>query len=543
MTKKLTIALAALLIFVFVLSGSAFGLSKDRYTNGEQYGVFFNNYDPNFYTGFTPRVQDKNRIKIHLGRGNQVRVRMVLPEETIVNYLPDQAARYSLYKEVIDKNIIQLTANMAWEDYQKRVEAEKLLDLAQKKSSYDDGQWRELNLEYMAKLCPDRLFHIQKDFDKMVETFAGVLAASGSVDKLQAKLDLVNTFFPHRIFAYNLTEQQDAALPGLISLAKAGDMAAFKPKAEAFFHDITDKIYPVENGKIDYWEFSAIYPAGTYDQTTTYKGQTIPVITTTGIWYMQPRTQGAGIVGMVDYISPRGYYGVMPWMPYQHAGGNLYNAFHNPGISNWIQGHPLLPKQWSNMTEGSRDGKPFLRSSITSRGPVSHGCTRLNPGHLSEMREMLPSTSDGMEKIVVYRNLSHCYDVFDIDGDGKEEVMGVQYYIAFRHTKSRVAKQIWAQNNRKDFYNWMYGDEMQFGPIGEVTFKEVYDGKFLKRKAVQGKKYENLKLFEAPYSPEGLQFYTLKGVDTFSEKGVGFNRELRRVGYGYTIDRKKLFLN
>jgi len=47
-----------------------------------------------------------------------------------------------------------------------------------------------------------------------------------------------------------------------------------------------------------------------------------------------------------------------------------------------------------------------------------------------------------MEGIVNHRNISHCYDVFDRKGDGAVEIMGVQYYIAFRHTQSRVAKEI-----------------------------------------------------------------------------------------------------
>ncbi|NOQ46207.1 MAG: hypothetical protein GQ559_05980 [Desulfobulbaceae bacterium] len=56
----------------------------------------------------------------------------------------------------------------------------------------------------------------------------------------------------------------------------------------------------------------------------------------------------------------------------------------------------------------------------------------MSPGHLTEFREMLPSTSDGMKSIRVFLNLSQCYDVFDVDGDGTEEAMGVQYYIAFQ---------------------------------------------------------------------------------------------------------------
>jgi hypothetical protein len=246
---------------------------------------------------------------------------------------------------------------------------------------------------------------------------------------------------------------------------------------------------------------------------------------------------------MVDYISSAGYYGLMPMLPYQYSGSRSYNAIHNPGISHWIPGHALLPVEWKNYTEGSRNGKPFNRIAFTSRGPVSHGCTRCNAGHLTELREMLPSTSEAMEGIPHYRSLSHCYDIFDVRGDGNPKVMGVQYYFAFRHTKSRVAKEIWAQNNRKDFYAWLYGDEIDFGPIGQVMFKEAYGYRFLKKKALQGKKYENITLHEAPYEPEYLQFYVINGVNSLSREGMDFNRELRRVGYGYEIDRKILGLD
>jgi hypothetical protein len=57
-----------------------------------------------------------------------------------------------------------------------------------------------------------------------------------------------------------------------------------------------------------------------------------------------------------------------------------------------------------------------------------------------------------------------------------------------------------------------------------------------------GKRYPDLKLFEAPYEPERLQFYQIKGVDTYSRKAMDFNREMRRVGYGYDIDRATLLL-
>lgn len=529
-------------LVVGLVAGRALALSSERWTNSTPYGVFFNDYDPNFYTGFVPRVQERERVKIHLGRGNQIRVRMVLSDQTIDNYLTDQVARHDLYKEVIDAKVIRLTTNTAWETYDQRFRDEGIADLAAKRGTVSPEEWRELNLRAIAKLSPDRLFHIQKDFGQMVDAYAALLKASDPPTTLEAKLDLVNAFFPHRIVLDRLTPQQDAALGELVSLAKADQLADFRPKAQAFFADVTGNVYSIRDGKLDYWEFTTIYPAGTYDKTTTYNGMVIPEITTTGIWPLIPRMHGKGFLGMIDYISSEGYYGLMPMLPYEYAGGITYNAIHNTGISNWIAGHPLLPKEWASVKDGSRNGKPFNRVAITSRGPVSHGCTRLNNGHLAELREMLPSTSAGMQGIVTYRNLSHCYDVFDPKGDGDDQVMGVQYYIAFRHTDSRVANQIWVQNDREDFYRWLYGNEMTYGPIGAVTFKEVHDGKFVERKAREGKTYQNLKLYEAPYLPETIQFYTINGVDSLSEEGMDFNRELRRVGYGYTVDRKKLRL-
>ena len=507
-------------------------------------GVFFNDYDPNFYTGFVPRVQDKNRIKIHLGRGNQLRVRMVLPPESIDHYLEDQVAKHDLYQEVIDTGVIELSSNTEWERYHQRVVDEDLHALVARRGSVSDAQWHELTLKTIDRLNPERLYHIQMDFSALVANWQSLLAAAEAVDGLEAKLDLINQLFPQRLFAYQLTEEQEASFAEL--LASAGNQAdpSFAARTEAFFHDLTDGIYrgQLRDGKLDYWEYTAIYPAGTYDTTTKYAGKSIPMITTPGIWYFMPRMHGTGMIGMVDYISGAGYYGLIPMFPYEYGGGSAYNSIHNTGISNWIAGHKLLPTEWAKYAEGSRNGKPYNRVALTSRGPVSHGCTRLGSGHLAELRELLPSTTEAMVGLVNHRNPSHCYDVFDRRGDGDVEIMGVQYYFAFRHTNARVAKQIWAQNNREDFYAWLYGDEMNYGPIGQVTFDEVCEGKFVGRKTREGKHWKDLRLYEAPYQPETIQFYKIKGVESLSHQGMNFNRELRRVGFGYEIDRKQLLL-
>ncbi len=536
--------LATAVVFLVVSASIASAQRVERWNDPTPYGTFFNDYDPNFHVGFIPRVQDATRIKMHVARGNQLRVRMILPDDTIDNFLTDMKAKHDLQKELIDSGVITLTSTMYWEDFERLYAAAGIDEKVARKSSLSPEQWRKLNVEAIDELNPERLYHIQKDFDPMVDAWAALLRANPVAEKLQAKVDLVNELFHNRIWVSNLTETQLAAFDRLHTQAQeAGTSTAFRAETQALFMDLTDNIYAVNDGKIDYWEYTAIYPAGTYDRTTTHNGRKIPMITTPGIWDLKPREYGTGMVGMVDYISKAGYYGLIPMFPYEYGGGSAYNSIHNTGISNWIQGHQLIPTEWRTYTEGSRTGKPFNRVALTSRGPVSHGCTRLNSGHLAEMRELLPSTSKQMEGIRTFRYISHCYDVFDRYGDGKDEIMGVQYYIAFRHTKSRVAKEIWAQNNRKDFYDWMYGPEMVYGDIGKVTFPTVCQGKFLKDKEFEGKTFEGLTMYEAPYQPETLQFYKIKGVDGTSPAGMEFNREVRRVGHGYSVDRAKLRLN
>ncbi len=348
MIRKLSIVAAAALLGVAATVTVASALSRQRWTNAEPYGIFFNDYDPNFYTGFVPRVQDRNRVKIHLARGNQLRIRLILPDETIESFIPDQVAKHDLYEEVIDRGIIELTSNTKWEEYQQRYQAEGFPGLAAKQGSLSPSAWRDLNLKTIDRLNPERLYHIRKPVNGMLDAWMGLLAAADTSEELDlaAKLDFVNEIFPNRIFAWELSEERDAAFTELLALAKTRNAAAFRPKALAFFHDVTGNVYPVKDGAVDYWEMTVIYAAGTYDTTTRWKGKQIPQITTPGIWFFMPRMHGNGIIGMVDYISGAGYYGILPMFPYEYGGGSAYNSIHNTGISNWIAGHPLLPKEW-----------------------------------------------------------------------------------------------------------------------------------------------------------------------------------------------------
>jgi len=239
---------------VVPLSSSAVektALGKQRFADATPYGLFFNDYDPNFYTGFVPRVQEQERIKIHVARGNQLRVRMVLSDATVDNFLLDQVAKHDLYKEVIDRGVIQLTSNTAWEDYHARFESEGLREKAARKGSLSPEKWRALNAETIDALNPERLYRIQADFAKLAADWQPLLAASEAADDLGAKLDLVNALFPRRMFVFDLDEGQDAALGELVVLAKAGGAAAFRTEELAFFNSVTDGIYGVEDGRID----------------------------------------------------------------------------------------------------------------------------------------------------------------------------------------------------------------------------------------------------------------------------------------------------
>jgi len=161
---------------------------------------------------------------------------------------------------------------------------------------------------------------------------------------------------------------------------------------------------------------------------------------------------------------------------------------------------------------------------------------------MSEFRQLMPASSDDLLKVPTYRNEPFCYDVFDFNAEGKPQVMGVQYYLAFRSTNDHVPIATYVTNKREPFYRWLYGDNVNLGPVGSATLKSVPVCKFVGRKAVEGQTFSNVPLFEAKWTPETIQFYDIKGVAPDSTPGFEFNRELRKVGHGHQTDRAKLLL-
>jgi hypothetical protein len=151
---------------------------------------------------------------------------------------------------------------------------------------------------------------------------------------------------------------------------------------------------------------------------------------------------------------------------------------------------------------------------------MSHGCTHLNAGHISELRQLLPAETAQLYAVDLFYNTSYDYDVFDIDGDFTPEVMGVRYFIAYS-LKDNKPDRLRVRNERRAYYDWLYGSELEYDGADRGVFRNIRDGRFIGRTALDGTAYPRLALHEAGYEPEKIQFYRL--VD------IPFARELRQV--------------
>ncbi len=508
-------------------------------------GIYFHWYEPSFYTGFAPQTQDPSRAHIELSRGNQVRLTMVLGEAEIDTYLDDLVMRRNTYQELVDRKVIVLTTNREYERFVERLDQTGVAAAVAGRAASGPDAYRQKIVEVMQALNPGRVFKLYIPFDRLATAWHARLAASSPADLAAdpTRLDLANALLPGRIALYKMEPALSSSLAAAAEAARTSSAndPAFVDKAAAFLDQATGGHYRVRDGFVDAVELTAIYPAGTVEGTTTYKGEKLPDFGVTGMWPLIARTQGRGLVGMVDYLSPNPGYGFITMLPYQHAGGIVYNAFHNAGVRCELGSTRFLPAAWRKVI-GERDGKkPYQNLWIVSRGPTSHGCTRLGSGHMTELRNSLPASSKTLEQVTHYRNLPQCYDVFDIDGRGTPQVMGVQYYLAYRSDEhTPIASYV--TNKRDPYYRWLYGDNIALAAPGQARLKSVPTCRFVGRKAQEAETLADMPLYEPEWTPETIQFYTLKPAAFTSNAGFEFNRELRKVGAGHTTDRPKLFL-
>ena len=508
-------------------------------TENQPQGVFYYRIEPSFYTGFAPRCQDPKGIHIHLGRGNQVRVTLVLSNQVIDSYLPDLALRYGVYNELIQKSNIKLTQNMGFEKFDRIIRDENIVKLAHEKNSMGQQAYRKISLEILEKLNPGRVFHINIDFDRQMRRWSTQLASFlNKKPTIQESLALINDMLPTRIWVSELPWQLKEKLDNAINLYAVYEedlkspvaWKSFYHAAVALFELATQGIYDL-NGKIlDFYEFTAVYPVGTLNQFAKYDGQNIPLYPCPGKRNLieHQRTK------VVDHIPDKQCYGYLPWLPYMHVGKTLHNSFHTLWFQNDTKQNTFIPKEWKQNTKNSRTGKPYPRLWLLSRGPMSHGCTHVNAGHISELRQMLPSDEKLLPQVVTYRNKSNHFDVFDIDGDGRLEVMGVKYFHAYSLKNKKPYKRR-AAADRKSFYKWLYVDGYRYDADGGLVFDQAPTSRFVQKNAYKGETFENIPLYEADYTPETIQFY--------NRMPIPFVRELRRISSTYDHNRKVLKLD
>ena len=511
-------------------------------------GVYFYWYEPSFYTGFAPRTQDRSRVHLELSRGNQQRLTIVLGSDELDAYLSNLLAKRDLVQQMVDSGVIELSTNKEFEHYTAALTKAGVEEAVAAKAGLGPDGYREKTIEIMTRLNPDRVFHIAIPVEPALGDWHALLAGvgEGGLDSKGAQLDAANGILPGRVNLYEMGEELTAELNKSLDMVKAGKNAVdpeFRKQALRFLELATNGHYQVADDRIAALEFTAVYPAGTAKAWTNYKGAKLPEFGVTGVWPLVPREHGKGIMGMVDYLSTNPGYGFIPLLGYQYAGGIAYNAIHNAGVRSQLNSAPFLPKEWTKVPGERNPDKGYQNLWIGSRGPASHGCTRLPSGHMSELRDALPSTSEGMEGIPNFRNKPQCFDVFDIDGDGNAEVMGVQYYLAFWGVK-HTPKASYAPNDRKGFYEWLYKDNIAYNDDGSAVIKEVPVCRFTGlKKAEEVQVLKDVPLYEAPYARESIQFYLTKSVNFDTRPGFELNRELRRVGAGYELDRKKLRLD
>lgn len=495
-----------------------------------EFGVYYDRWEPTFYTGFAPRTLDPARLHLHVGRGNQLRATAVLSDRVLVEYARDLDARVTTYRRLIDQKRLVSSQNTEFAKMEATLAGLALPKLLEEESTLEPAALRRRNLALMERLNPGRVFEVEISEDTLIESWLARLEPGDRklLDR-RRRLDLVNALLPTRLWIAELdsaTRQELGALLKLAPRATAeGEAAipdAFREAYFALLGRITDGRYPRSDGKLRFAEFTAIYPIGTFNEYTEYKGHPIPLYPTPGRRALTTHQR----TKTVDHIPTKANYSYSPWIPYMHVGETMHNSFHTL----WWRMEPekaeFLPPEWLNDDPRRAEG-PSRFLWLLSRGPMSSGCTHLNVGHIAELRQLLPSEASKLAEVDVFLNRSYNYDVFDIDGDLKPEVMGVRYFVAYS-LRNKQPHRLRVRNERHAFYEWLYGDEIRTREDDSVWFPEVQDGRFVERTAQRGETFHDVDLYEAAYEPERVQFYTLVDID--------FARRLRQVAYAHPFD-------
>jgi hypothetical protein len=522
--RMLTALLTALSMTTSAAAVAAADENGQTLEGPPEYGLYYDAYEPAFYTGFAPRTLDPRRLHLHLGRGNQLRVTVVLGDDVLREYARDLLARQRTYRALIDSGRLVPTQNTALADFDRAIADAQVERTVAEEATLAPAAIEERNLALLERLNPGRVFRVRMPVDELLRRWLATLRPEDrrSMDRAR-QLEVLNRMMPTRLFVAELEPGIAAQLNALVRRAPEGpiDAAVLDDLRPAFLELLaaaTAGIYPVRDGAVAFSEFTAIYPVGTFNAYTSLHGRQIPQYPTPGRRALttHQRTETP------DHVPTVGVYSYFPWLPYMHVGPRMHNALHTLFWRMKPAETSFLPPQWRAMKDA--DGEPYQYLWLLSRGPMSHGCTHVNAGHISELRQLLPAPTDRLDEVDLFHNTSFDYDVFDIDGDFSPEVMGVHYYIAYS-LKNDKPDRLRVRNERRAYYDWLYAGELGYDADDRGVFARVRDGKFIDRKAVAGTEYNDIPLYEARYEPERIQFYRL--VD------IPFAKELRKVGARY----------
>src|SRR5215813_7107914 len=472
------------------------------------YGVYYDRREPSFYTGFAPRTPDPRRLHLHVGRGNQLRVTAVLADDVLAEYARDLWQRWRTYRTLIDSGRLVLTQNRAFDEFEQRLRDVDLERLVREEKTLAPAALRERNLRLLERLNPGRVFRIRMPVDDVVQRWSAEVRPEDHrrLDGAR-RLELLNLLLPTRLWVTDLEPSVGTR--------------ATKPTPDlrgaylALLARVSHGLYPVRDGALAFDEFTAIYPVGTFNEYTTWNGKRIPYYPTPDVRTLTTHQR----TRTVDHIPTDESYGYSPWLPYMHVGTNMHNSFHTLWWQMELEHTAFLPAAWRSGSQDT-DGKQYRYLWLLSRGPMSHGCTHVNAGHIAELRQLLPAETERLYDVDVFYNQSQLYDVFDIDGDLTPEVMGVRYFVAYS-LRDKTPDQLRAPVERRAYYAWLYAGELGYDAADHGVFHGVRDAGFVGRTAVVGHEYARIALREAAYEPERVQFYRL--VD------IPFARELRKV--------------
>ncbi|MGZ3695520.1 MAG: hypothetical protein ACXWQO_15530 [Bdellovibrionota bacterium] len=528
-------------------------------------------YYPSFYTGFAPRVNTPSRIHIRLARGNNTRMSLILDEQTISDYLFDLAKKYQVFQTMTNKsggtaivntNIDNKSASFLPQlaNFNKILESDSYGILPFVARAKTGATTREeiysKGLETLTALNPGRMYSIRlnltNEFRKWKSQMRATLGTQDAATYFakspsQTVIAIDSLVWGRVNYVAKPSAEVMTKLATLAEMAKLdGNEDEFVLNALALFKVVTGDKYQIRHlaggrwedaiqcssaasCQLIYSEFTTIYPTGTVvERVRDQFGNSISGFGTTGLFQFLSRSYAE-----FDNIREEAYYGWIPKMDYEGIG----NGFHNPGVRNGL-----------SKSLRAALNVPSSHDTLWAvmRGGVSHGCSRLASGHAWEMRNILPNENKVATKVNAFLQDPRDFDVYDIDGDGKPEVMGVKYSISYgtqaaSGLANREGKDLdIAERGKAKFYTSLYGATNVFTIDANGTYQFTNPGvsvpsylDYLKR-GMKTRMVVNgtIPLYEQDYERDKIQLYmpsVTEGLEEMNNSNSALSKRIVRL--------------